>query len=161
VRAPRLAWPLDPRSGGAGTAALEGQAPVYLADRERKVQVLALVADEAITVSGEDVPAFEDGVDHEIASIGGLAGSFGGGFANVALRGPGHVALTTFGDPLVVEPPVPTDPGAAVAWSGTSPGVGVDTGLTDTVGRGFGERYGVAFAGEDGFVVVQPDEEHT
>jgi uncharacterized protein (AIM24 family) len=148
---------------GEGTPVMdvEGQGHVYLADREKKVQVLRLDADEAITVNGEDVLAFDDGVDYEISSIDSLAGSFAGGFTNVSLQGPGYVALTTFGDPLVLEPPVTTDPGATVAWSDTSPSVEVNTSLTDMVGQESGERYQMEFAGEEGFVVVQPYEEHT
>jgi uncharacterized protein (AIM24 family) len=146
---------------GEGTPVMEveGSGHAYLADREKKVQVLELDADESITVNGEDVLVFEADIDYEISTIDSLAGSFAGGFTNVYLEGPGHVAITTHGDPIVMTPPVTTDPSATVAWSDTTPDVSVNTNLTDMVGQESGERFQMEFAG-DGFVVVQPYEEH-
>ncbi|RXK51098.1 AIM24 family protein [Halorientalis pallida] len=147
---------------GEGTPVMtvEGEGQVYLADREKKVQILELDADESVTVNGEDVLAFESELDYEISTIDSLAGSFAGGFTNVHLEGPGYVALTTHGDPLVMEPPVTTDPSATVAWSGTTPDVSVNTNLSDMVGQESGERFQMEFTGTAGFVVVQPYEEH-
>lgn len=147
---------------GEGTPVMtvEGQGHVYLADQGKKVQILELDADEALTVNGEDILAFESRLDYEVSTIDSLAGAFAGGFSNVYLDGPGTVALTTHCDPLVVEPPVSTDPSATVAWQGTSPDVNVNTNLSDMVGQESGERFQMDFTGEDGFVVVQPYEEH-
>ncbi|MFC3478640.1 AIM24 family protein [Halobacterium litoreum] len=144
---------------GTPVMAVEGEGHVYLADRGKKIQVLELGAGDAITVNGEDVLAFEDDLAYEIRTIDSLAGSFAGGFTNVYIEGPGYVAITTHGDPLVVEPPVATDPSATVAWSGTSPDVQVNRSLSDMVGQESGERFQMNFEGE-GFVVVQPYEEH-
>ena len=147
---------------GEGTPimAAEGSGHVYFADDGKKVQVVELDAGESITVNGEDVLAFESSVSYEINTIDSLAGALAGGFSNVYLEGPGHAALTTHGDPVVVEPPVATDPGATVAWGGTSPEVEVNRSLSDMVGQESGERYQMHFAGSSGFVVVQPREEH-
>ncbi|MFB6104837.1 MAG: AIM24 family protein [Halobacteriaceae archaeon] len=147
---------------GEGTPVMrvEGQGHVYLADHEKKVQILSLDAGESVTVNGEDVLAFEADVDYSITTIDSLAGSFAGGFTNVALTGPGTIALTTHGDPLVLSPPVATDPAATVAWSNTTPDVSVNRSLSDMVGQESGERFQMQFTGEDGFVVVQPYEEH-
>ena len=148
---------------GEGTPVMtvEGRGHAYLADQGKKIQVLELDADESVTVNGEDVLAFESDLSYEISTIDSLAGSFAGGFSNVYLQGPGYVALTTHGDPLVVEPPVATDPAATVAWSGTAPDVEVNTSLSDMVGQESGERFQMEFRGEDGFVIVQPYEELT
>ncbi len=145
---------------GTPVMEIEGDGHVYLADDEKKVQVLRLGDGDAITVNGEDVLAFESGVSYEISTIDSLAGSFAGGFTNVYLEGPGYVALTTHGDPMVLEPPVSTDPSATVAWSGTSPDVDVNASLSDMIGQESGERFQMNFAGDGGFVVVQPYEEH-
>lgn len=147
---------------GEGTPimAAEGSGHVYFADNGKKVQVVELDAGESITVNGEDVLAFESSLSYEINTIDSLAGALAGGFSNVYLEGPGHAALTTHGDPVVVEPPVATDPGATVAWGGTSPEVEVNRSLSDMVGQESGERYQMHFAGSSGFVVVQPREEH-
>ena len=146
---------------GEGTPimAVEGDGHVYFADDGKKVQVIELDAGESITVNGEDVLAFDESLSYEINTIDSLAGALAGGFSNVYLEGPGHVAITTHGDPIVLEPPVATDPGATVAWGGTSPNVEVNRSLSDMIGQESGERYQMRFDG-DGFVVVQPREEH-
>ena len=147
---------------GEGTPVMnvEGDGHVYLADHQKKVQILELASDDSITVNGEDVLAFENDVSYEISTIDSLAGSFAGGFTNVFLEGPGYVAITTHGDPLVLEPPVATDPSATVAWSGTSPNVQVNRSLSDMIGQESGERFQMRFTDPGGFVVVQPFEEH-
>ena len=147
---------------GEGTPVMrvEGTGRVYLADSEKKVQLLELDAGDAITVNGEDVLAFESGLSYEISSIDSLAGAFAGGFTNVYIEGPGYVAITTHGDPIVVEPPVATDPSATVAWSETAPEVEVNKSISDMVGQESGERFQMQFAGDGGYVVVQPYEEH-
>ena len=152
---------LKEAASGEGTPVMtvEGDGHVYLADSQKKVQVLELDDDDAITVNGEDVLAFESRVSYEISTIDSLAGSLAGGFTNVFLQGPGYVAITTHGDPIVLEPPVATDPSATVAWSKTSPNVQVNRSLSDMVGQESGERYQMNFEGSDGFVVVQPYEE--
>jgi uncharacterized protein (AIM24 family) len=142
---------------GEGTPimAVEGDGHVYFADDGKKVQVIELGAGESITVNGEDVLAFEESLSYEINT-----GALAGGFSNVYLEGPGYVAITTHGDPIVLEPPVATDPSATVAWGGTSPDVEVNRSLSDMIGQESGERYQMRFDGDGGFVVVQPREEH-
>lgn len=144
---------------GTPVMEIEGSGHVYLADHGKKVQVLNLEANETVTINGEDILAFDSGVTYEIGSIDSLTGSLAGGFTNVYLEGPGHVAFTTYGDPIVLTPPVMTDPRATVAWSGTTPDVSINANLSDMVGQESGERYQMEFGG-DGFVVVQPQEEH-
>ncbi|MFC5969855.1 AIM24 family protein [Halomarina salina] len=153
---------LKEAASGEGTPIMvvEGQGQVYLADRGKKIQILALDDGDSVTVNGEDVLAFESDISYEIRSIDSLAGAFAGGLTNVYLEGPGYVAITTHGDPIVVEPPISTDPQATVAWSDTSPDVEVNRNLSDMIGQESGERYQMNFAGESGFVIVQPYEEH-
>lgn len=139
---------------------VEGTGHVYLADHEKKIQLLALDEGESVTVNGDDILAFDDDLDYEITKMDSLAGAFAGGFTNVALHGPGTAAITTYGDPLVIAPPVATDPSATVAWSDTTPDVSVNKNLSDMVGQESGERFQMKFTGSDGFVVVQPYEEH-
>ena len=147
-------------SEGTPVMTIEGQGHAYLADREKKIQLLDLDPGDSVTVNGEDVLAFDSGVSYEISSMDSLAGAFAGGFTNVYLEGPGYVAITTHGDPLVLEPPVATDPGATVAWSETTPDVQVNKNLSDMVGQESGERFQMNFDGDTGYVVVQPHEEH-
>jgi len=149
-------------SEGTPVMEVEGQGHVYLADQEKKIQILELDAGESISVNGNDVLAFEDRVDYKISTIGSIGGASAGGLLNVFLTGPGTIAITTHGDPLVLEPPVRTDPDATVAWSSNlSPSLKADRSLRDSIGQSSGETYQMSFEGTEGFVVVQPYEEGT
>ncbi|MFB6194472.1 MAG: AIM24 family protein [Halobaculum sp.] len=149
-------------SEGTPVMEVEGEGHVYVADQGKKIQVLELGDGESISVNGNDVLAFETQVQYEIGTIGSVGGASAAGLTNVFLTGPGMVAITTHGDPLVLEPPVRTDPDATVAWSGElSPSIATDRSLGDAVGQSSGETYQMAFDGTAGFVVVQPYEEAT
>ncbi|WP_248897023.1 AIM24 family protein [Haloplanus halobius] len=145
---------------GEGTPVMqaEGSGHLYVAENGKKVQVLELDADEAISVNGDDVLAFESSIDYEINTVNSLSGMAAGGLTNVYLSGPGELALTTHGDPLVMTPPVCTDPDATVAWSANlSPEFEMNK--TFEIGQTSGESIQVKFTGSEGFVVVQPNEE--
>jgi uncharacterized protein (AIM24 family) len=145
-------------SEGTPVMEAEGHGHLYVADQGKKVQILDLDRGEAISVNGTDVLAFESSVEYEIGTIGGLSEAAAGGLTNVFLSGPGQVAITTHGDPLVLTPPVVTDPDATVAWStDLSPSVG--TNKTIEIGQTSGESIQMEFTGSGGFVVIQPHEE--
>ncbi|MFQ3476271.1 AIM24 family protein [Halonotius sp. F2-221B] len=145
-------------SEGTPVMEAEGSGHLYVAEQEKKIQVLELDADDAISVNGNDILAFESRVDYEINTVGGLSEAVAGGLTNVYLSGPGTVALTTHGDPLVATPPITTDPDATVAWStNLSPSIG--TNKTIEIGQQSGESIQMEFTGSKGFVVVQPYEE--
>ncbi|MFB6157274.1 MAG: AIM24 family protein [Haloferacaceae archaeon] len=146
-------------SEGTPVMKVEGTGHLYLADDEKKVQLLQLGPDDEVSVNGRDVLAFDDSVDHEIGTIDSLSGIAAGGLTNVYLSGPGYAAVTTHGDPLVLTPPVRTDPDATVAWSGVSPQSHADASIRDAIGRSSGETYQLEFTGDGGVVVVQPYEE--
>jgi uncharacterized protein (AIM24 family) len=149
-------------SEGTPVMEVEGRGHVYLADQEKKIQILELGAGESISVNGNDVLAFEDRVDYEIGTIGSIGGASAGGLLNVYLTGPGTVAITTHGDPLVLQPPIRTDPDATVAWSSNlSPTLKADRSLKDSIGQSSDETFQMSFEGDSGFVVVQPYEEGT
>jgi uncharacterized protein (AIM24 family) len=143
---------------GTPVMKVEGHGHLYVAEQGKKVQVLALDQDESVSINGEDVLAFEDSIEYEINTVGSLSGMAAGGLTNVYLSGPGEIALTTHGDPIVLTPPVFTDPDATVAWSAElSPSVEMNKKLE--LGQTSGESIQMEFTGSDGFVVVQPNEE--
>lgn len=159
-----LSGMLKKRVTGEGAVMMEasGKGHLYLADEAKEVQILSLQEGEEISVNGNDVLAFEDGVSWDIKMMSSIAGTSSGGLFNVYLEGPGHVAITTHGKPLVLETPVSTDPNATVAWtSNVSPSTKRDLNLKGFLGRGSGESYQLRFGDPGGFVVVQPYEEHT
>jgi uncharacterized protein (AIM24 family) len=145
-------------SEGTPVMEAEGQGHLYVADRGKKVQIIDLGADESLSVNGDDVLAFESTVDYEIGTVGGLSEAAAGGLTNVYLDGPGTVAISTHGDPLVVTPPVVTDPDATVAWS-TALSPSVTTNKAIEIGQTSGESIQMSFDGSEGFVVLQPHEE--
>jgi uncharacterized protein (AIM24 family) len=149
---------------GEGTTLMrmEGQGRVYLADEGKKVQILQLAGD-TIFVNGNDLLAFEKGIEWDIKMMKRASSMLAGGLFNVELSGRGLVALTTHYDPLTlrVQPgqPIFTDPNATVAWSGTlSPEIVTDISFKTFIGKGSGESIQLKFDG-DGWVVLQPFEE--
>ena len=74
-----------------------------------------------MTVNGDNILAFEEGVDWDIQPLVG-AGRLAGGAFNAVLEGTGKVAVTAQGDPVLLDTSTPTsaDPDSAIAWSGGS-----------------------------------------
>jgi uncharacterized protein (AIM24 family) len=147
---------------GAQLMKMEGQGRVWLADGGKKVNLLRLQG-EAICVNGNDVLAFEQGIENRITMMRKVAGMMAGGLFNIRLSGHGLVAIGSHHEPLTlkVSPrrPVYTDPNATVAWSGDlEPDFVTDLTLGSLVGRTSGESLQMKFEGE-GWVVVQPYEE--
>jgi uncharacterized protein (AIM24 family) len=125
------------------------------------VHVLRL-EQESITVNGENILAFEAGIEWDVTRVkGGTAGVLAGGLFNIHLSGSGLVALVSDGEPVKLDiggAPTFADPQAAIAWSG-----GVSTTLKTEVqaktliGMGSGESFQLGFSGQ-GWALVQPSE---
>lgn len=139
----------------------EGRGELYLADAGKKIFILDL-AGQSLRVNAQDVLAFEDGLDWDIALMRKIAGMLAGGLFNMRFGGHGSLAIATHYEPLVlsVRPgaPVVTDPNATVAWSASlEPALRTDVSLKTLIGRGSGESLQMRFEGE-GWVLVQPCE---
>lgn len=144
---------------GLALMRVEGQGDVFIADAASHVHILHLT-NSGISVNGANVLAFSSSLDWNIERVKGGSIAAGGLF-NTTLRGTGWVAITTDGDPVVLNPaeaPTFADTNAIVAWS-----VELQTSLQTSfkasalIGRGSGEAVQVTFAGQ-GFVIVQPSE---
>ncbi|MBS43376.1 MAG: Tellurium resistance protein [Nocardioides sp.] len=144
---------------GLSLMRIEGAGDVFLANRAEEVHVLHL-DNSGISINGSNVLAFSAGLDWNVERVRGGSMATGGLF-NTTLRGSGWVAITTDGEPVVLntaEAPTYADTDAVVAWSAH-----LDTSLKSSftagalVGRGSGEAFQVAFSGA-GFVIVQPSE---
>lgn len=147
---------------GAQLMKANGNGKLYLADRGKKITILDLEG-ESIFINGNDLLAFQDGLDWDIKLMRRVAGMMAGGLFNVRLEGNGLVAFTSHYEPLTLlvtpDRPVFTDPNATVAWSGNlEPEFVTDIQLKSLFGRGSGESVQMKFSG-NGFVVVQPFEE--
>lgn len=147
---------------GAKLSKCTGSGRLYLAEGGKRVTLIRLAGD-SVTINGNDLLAFEDGIEWDVRMTRKLSGMVAGGLFNLQLRGTGLVAVTTHGRPLTLrvkpESAVYTDPNATVAWSSNlEPEFKTDISLKTFLGRASGESVQMAFRG-DGFVVVQPYEE--
>ena len=138
-----------------------GTGEMFLAHQAMLVHVLHLQND-ALTVNGANILAFEAGIDWDITRVkGGTAGMLASGLFNVSLHGTGYVALLSDGEPLrldVAEAPTFADPSAAIAWSGgVSTNLKADVQAKSLIGLGSGESFQLGFSGQ-GWVLIQPSE---
>jgi uncharacterized protein (AIM24 family) len=145
---------------GQSLMKISGTGEVFLADSAQDVHCIRLDGD-AITVNGQNLLAFDAGIDWSIQRVQGAAGMMGGGLYNTALKGSGWVAILSDGPPVrldVGSAPTFADPNAAITWSdGVSTSVKTDVKLKNLIGRGSGESFQMAFSGK-GWVLVQPSE---
>lgn len=136
-----------------------GQGDVFFARRAEDVFIIQLEND-AITVEGHNLLAFDAAVQWDIRRVRG-AGIMSGGFYNVELSGAGQVALTCDGPPMILDcsqQPTYVDIQAAVCWSANlQPEVVSSMNFKSMLRGGSGEAFQYSFHGP-GFVVVQPSE---
>ena len=80
-----------------------GTGELFLASHAMLVHVLRL-QDDSVTVSGENILAFQTGVEWDVTRVkGGTAGVLAGGLFNIHLRGTGLVALVSDGEPVKLD----------------------------------------------------------
>jgi uncharacterized protein (AIM24 family) len=135
-----------------------GSGELFLAQDKRKIMILDL-ENERMTVNGDNILAFEPGIDWDIKRVEG-AGTLASGLFNVVLEGTGKVAVTSDGEPVLLDTSTPTfaDPESAIAWSGgVRTNVRSDVSFKTFTGRGSGETFQISFEGS-GWVLVQPSE---
>ena len=147
---------------GEGTTLMKmtGSGEVFLADTAQDIHLLNLEND-AITVNGTNLLAFDAGIDWDIKRVEGASGMMGGGLFNTALQGTGWVAIISDGPPVLLntgDAPTFADPQAAITWaSSVQTGIKTDVKLKNLIGRGSGESVQMSFSGQ-GWVLVQPSE---
>lgn len=98
---------------GVNVMQCTGTGELFVADMASEIQVFYLEND-TISCNGASILAFSGSIEWDIQRIGGgMAGAMAGGMYNVTLRGTGYVAVTTKGDPVVLDvsgPPTFADP---------------------------------------------------
>lgn len=137
-----------------------GTGEVFLADQAQDIHLIRLEG-ESITINGNNVLAFDAGIDWDLKLFSGAASLAGGGFSNVELNGTGWVAILSDGPPVLLDvsaKPTFADAQAAITWSdGVDASFKTDYKMKDLVGRSSGETIQLAFEGQ-GWVLVQPSE---
>jgi uncharacterized protein (AIM24 family) len=145
---------------GQSLMKMSGTGEVFLADTAQDVHLLYLEND-AITVNGSNLLAFDAGIDWDIKRVEGASGMMGGGLFNTALQGSGWVAIISDGPPVLLntsDAPTFADPQAAITWaSSLKTGIKTDIKLKNFIGKGSGESVQMSFSGA-GWVLVQPSE---
>jgi uncharacterized protein (AIM24 family) len=147
---------------GEGTQLMKitGTGEVFLADQAQDIHLIYLEND-FITVNGENLLAFDAGIDWDIKRVEGASAMMGGGLYNLSLQGTGWVAILSDGPPVllnVAAAPTFADAQAAITWSsGVSTGIRTDFKMKNLIGRGSGESVQMSFSGQ-GWVLVQPSE---
>ena len=150
---------------GEGTKLMkiEGTGEVFLAHLAEDIHLIKLENDQ-ITCNGENVLAFDAGIEWDIKRLegaGAMSGALAGGLYNMALSGSGWVAIVSDGPPVLLQTgaaPTFCDPQAAITWSSNLQAhVKADVNMKSLIGRGSGESLQIGFVG-DGWVLVQPSE---
>ena len=145
---------------GMSLMKVSGSGDVFLAQDADEIFILEL-EDEAVTVNGRAVLAFESSLTWDINRVEG-ASMMSGGLFNTTFTGRGMIAVVTHGTPVVLQVDEPTyvDMQAAVLWSaGLQSSIRKTAKLGAVIGRGSGEAYQLALQGQ-GVVVVQASEGH-
>jgi uncharacterized protein (AIM24 family) len=145
---------------GADLAKISGTGEVFLADLAQDIQLLKL-EDEAITVNGANLLAFDADIDWDIKKVEGVSGMLGGGLYNTHLEGSGYVAVISDGTPVLLEVDgnqTFADPQAAITWSsGLTTGIKTNVSMKNLIGQGSGETFTMSFEGR-GWLLIQPSE---
>lgn len=139
---------------------VSGEGEVFFAHNAAEVHLVYLEND-ALTVNGSSVLAFETGLEWDIVRVKG-AGMLADGLFNVQLKGTGWIAMTSNGTPVMLDAGATrtcVDMGSAIAWSSSlDTKIHKSDGMLKTaIGRGSGELFQMEMVGK-GFVIVQPSE---
>ncbi|WP_455749836.1 AIM24 family protein [Nocardia tengchongensis] len=156
---------IQQRLTGEGVPLMQvtGRGDLFLANAASDVHIVDLDGTDGLTINGANVLAFDSSLSYNIQRVQGAAGyASNAGFFNCVFTGRGRIAITTHGQPVVlnVDQPTYADPQAAVAWS-SSLQTGIkrndSMGFARLIGRSTGEGLTLSFSGR-GFVIVQPSE---
>ena len=137
-----------------------GHGEVFFADRAKDVFLVELEGD-GLSVNGLNLLAFDANLDYDVHRVKG-AGMLSGGMFNTLIRGTGKVALSSDGQPVILDCsqlPTAVDINAAVCWSASlQPSLRSSMNMRSMLRGGTGEAFQYLFHGP-GFVVVQPSED--
>jgi uncharacterized protein (AIM24 family) len=141
---------------------LTGRGDVFLANEASDIYLIDLEGNDALSINGANVLAFETTLQYDIKFVQGMGMLSSAGLFNCVFSGTGRIAITSHGTPVVMQVDQPTyaDPQAAICWSAslqTGYHRADNLGLGTLIGRTTGEAFTMSFAGQ-GFVVVQPSE---
>ncbi len=140
-----------------------GKGTYYMASRAQHVSIIKLQQGQNIGVEGENLLAFTEDCKYGVRFVGtGVLSQKGMFTSNLTGIGPNaHVAITTNGNPIILETPCTVDPDAVVCWTGHDPSLRSDVSWKTLLGQTSGESYLFEFNTYGEVVIVQPSERNS
>lgn len=142
---------------------VQGSGSYYMANSAQHVSVIKLRNGQSLGVEGENLLAFTNDCKYGVRFIGSGVISQKGLFTTniTALGNESSVAITTHGNPIVMETPCVVDPDAVVCWTGPDPNFKADVNWKTFIGQTSGESYFLEFNNPGEVVIVQPSERNS
>ncbi|MCY6370101.1 AIM24 family protein [Clostridium ganghwense] len=139
---------------------VSGRGTYYMASHAHHVSVIKLQPGQSIGVEGENLLAFTEGCKYGVRFIGSGVISQKGMFTSnlTAVGNNPQVAITTNGNPIILETPCVVDPDAVICWTGPDPSFRADVNWKTFIGQTSGESYFLEFNSPGEVVIVQPCE---
>ncbi|QTA92947.1 AIM24 family protein [Desulfonema magnum] len=139
---------------------VSGRGIYYMADRAQHVSVITLQPGQSIGVESENLLSFTEDCKYSVRFIGvGVVSQKGLFTSELTARGEKpQVAVTTDGNPIILETPCAVDPDAVVCWTGRDPNFKTDISWKTFLGQSSGESYYLEFTDPGEIVIVQPSE---
>lgn len=139
---------------------VNGRGSYYMASSAQHVSIITLQQGQSIAVEGENLLAFTEGCKYGVRFMGSGVISQKGMFTSnlTGISNNPQVAITTNGNPIILETPCTVDPDAVVCWTGHDPGFKTDVNWKTFLGQTSGESYLLEFNSFGETVIIQPYE---
>jgi len=139
---------------------VKGNGSYYMANRAQHISIITLQLGQSIGVEGENLLAFTQGCKYGVRFMGSGVISQKGMFTSniTAIENNAEVAITTNGNPIILETPCTVDPDAVVCWTGPDPNFKMDVSWKTFIGQSSGESYFLEFNSRGETVIIQPCE---
>lgn len=135
------------------------ESQLILADNQRHVLVLELKKGQQLLVDSNNLLAFDNLCTYRNKAVLQGALSQKGLFVSVLTANEDtSVAISSEGNPLVLETPCVADPDSVVCWCGDNPAIQLDISWKNFIGQSSGEAYYFEWGRSGSYVVVQATE---
>lgn len=139
---------------------VDGKGSYYMAHYADHVSLVSLNQGQSISVEGENLLAFTPDCEYGVRFLGtGVISQKGLFTSKLTANGDNaQVAITTDGNPIVLETPCVADPDAVICWTGSDPSIRTDINWKTLIGQTSGESYFFEFNAPGEIVIIQPSE---
>lgn len=139
---------------------VNGHGSYYMANKAQHISIISLQSGQSVGVEGENLLAFTQECKYGVRFMGSGVISQKGMFTSnlTATSVNAEVAITTNGNPIILESPCTVDPDAVVCWTGPDPHFKTDVNWKTFLGQTSGESYMLEFNSQGETVIIQPSE---